>query len=254
MDKMRAASTLISEPHTRLVDMSSGSVSFQFSKWSHQTQAKNGRPSGLDLLAALTSENLQTVRQQNNDLDGYHQDGTGGEEDVKTSESQFNTYSSSDAGSIAPSSRKDVAGLSSTPAQCLEPDEATPEKQATGSTKRCRRSKGEGTQSKQRRRSTSSVSSHTFVNYKPARGRARAKQLASMTKEEIEAEKQARLERNRVCARECRRRKKSRDNEAQQLIAQLKSDIVEKEKMIADLQCQLEIFRSSNNRLMRETD
>lgn len=252
---MRAASTLVSEPHNHLVDMSSGSASFQFNKWSHQTQAKNGKPSGLDLLAALTSENLQAVRQQDHDSDGYHQDSTGGEEDVKTSESQFNTYSSSsDAGSIASSSRKDVAGLSSTPAQSLEPDEATPEKQAAGSTKRRRRSKDEGPQSKQRKSSTSSISSHTFINYKPARGRARAKQLASMTKEEIEAEKQARLERNRVCARECRRRKKSRDKEAQQLIAKLTSDLVEKERMIVALQRQLEIFRSSNNMVTHEID
>lgn len=84
-----------------------------------------------------------------------------------------------------------------------------------------------------------SVAHNLLVNYKPARGRARAKQLAKMTPEEIEAERQAKLERNRMCARECRRRKKSRDNEAQKLIEQLQLELEAKEKTIEDLRAQL---------------
>lgn len=45
--------------------------------------------------------------------------------------------------------------------------------------------------------------------HKPARGRRRRKQLATMSAMEIEAEKDARLEKNRQSARDCRLRKKS---------------------------------------------
>eukprot|EP00039_Didymoeca_costata_P008537 m.113194 g.113194 ORF g.113194 m.113194 type:complete len:275 (-) comp14123_c0_seq1:929-1753(-) len=93
-----------------------------------------------------------------------------------------------------------------------------------------RRTTIKNTATKIRSSSTSSI-----LPYKPARGRARAKQLAMMTPEEIEAEHQARLERNRVCARECRRRKKSRDSDAQLLIQNLKAEVLQKNQIIADL-------------------
>ena len=45
-------------------------------------------------------------------------------------------------------------------------------------------------------------------NFKTARGRGRQKQLESMTEAQIRAEEEAKLERNRTAARECRLRKK----------------------------------------------
>ena len=47
-----------------------------------------------------------------------------------------------------------------------------------------------------------------LYNHKPARGRGRRIQLESMTEEQIRAEEEAKLERNRTAARQCRLRKK----------------------------------------------
>jgi len=78
-----------------------------------------------------------------------------------------------------------------------------------------------------------------MVGYRPARGRARAKQLAAMTPEQIDAEKAARLERNRLCARECRQRKKGRDNENQQIIDELRAEVADQAATIGKLKVQL---------------
>eukprot|EP00729_Bicosta_minor_P019279 gene19279-9169_t len=74
-----------------------------------------------------------------------------------------------------------------------------------------------------------------MVGYRPARGRARAKQLAAMTPQQIDAEKAARLERNRLCARECRQRKKGRDNENQQIIDELRAEVADQAATIGKL-------------------
>lgn len=76
-------------------------------------------------------------------------------------------------------------------------------------------------------------------DHRPARGRGRQQQLKRMTKEQREAEAAARLEKNRVAARECRVRRKehmsvledqvseyeARDREQQQLIACLRAEV-----------------------------
>lgn len=81
-----------------------------------------------------------------------------------------------------------------------------------------------------------------FSNYKPARGRARAKQLASMTEDEIEAERLARLERNRVCARECRKRKKSKDDECQKMLGVLNQNLDGHKRTIATLESRIKVL------------
>lgn len=76
-------------------------------------------------------------------------------------------------------------------------------------------------------------------DHRPARGRGRQQQLMRMTKEQRDAEAAARLEKNRVAARECRIRRKehlsvledqvneyeARDFEQQQLIASLRAEV-----------------------------
>lgn len=77
------------------------------------------------------------------------------------------------------------------------------------------------------------------VDHRPARGRGRQQQLKRMTLEQREAEAAARLEKNRVAARECRVRRKehlaileeqvadyeARDREQRKLIAKLNTEI-----------------------------
>lgn len=83
-------------------------------------------------------------------------------------------------------------------------------------------------------------------DHRPARGRGRQSQLKQMTKEQIEAEAAARLEKNRLAARDCRKRRKfhlselenkvaiheARDLEQQQIIEKLRQEV-------ADLRSQL---------------
>lgn len=81
--------------------------------------------------------------------------------------------------------------------------------------------------------------SDLLATYRPARGRARAKQLATMTPEQIEAERLARLERNRLCARECRARKKAKDAECADRISELEAEATEKSAQISRLQARV---------------
>lgn len=78
-------------------------------------------------------------------------------------------------------------------------------------------------------------------DHRPARGRGRQQQLKHMSVEQIEAEAEARLEKNRLAARDCRLRRKehmaeleetmqmyiTRDNEQKNLIAKLQAQVRE---------------------------
>lgn len=77
------------------------------------------------------------------------------------------------------------------------------------------------------------------VNHKPARGRGRQNQLAKMTKEQIEAEADARLEKNRQAARDCRLRRKQHTKFLEQKLAQLEKEKKAQDKLIRHLQAQL---------------
>jgi len=87
--------------------------------------------------------------------------------------------------------------------------------------------------------SNASKTSIKVLGYKPARGRARAKQLASMTSEEIEGERLARLERNRLCAKACRERKKGKDAECQKKLEELQEKVKDYKHTISTLQARV---------------
>jgi len=80
--------------------------------------------------------------------------------------------------------------------------------------------------------------------YKPARGRARAKQLAGMTPDEIETERQARLERNRLCAKACRQRKKGKEAECQRKLDLLQEEVDGYKDTIGHLQAHVSAMES----------
>ena len=60
-----------------------------------------------------------------------------------------------------------------------------------------------------------------------------------MAPDEIEAERQARLERNRICARECRQRKKNRDTELAREVQRLEGRCAAYERELARLKREL---------------
>jgi hypothetical protein len=64
-----------------------------------------------------------------------------------------------------------------------------------------------------------------------------------MTSTQIEDERAARLERNRLCARECRQRKKGRDWENNQLISELREEIAAQAGTIQRLEAHIGTFQ-----------
>lgn len=76
-------------------------------------------------------------------------------------------------------------------------------------------------------------------DHRPARGRGRQNQLARMTKEQIEAEAEARLEKNRQAARECRLRRKQHVELLESRVAQLERERRQQDKIIKQLQAKL---------------
>jgi hypothetical protein len=76
-------------------------------------------------------------------------------------------------------------------------------------------------------------------DHRPARGRGRQNQLARMTKAQIEAEAEARLEKNRQAARECRLRRKQHVELLENRVAQLERERRQQDKYIKQLQAKL---------------
>ena len=62
-------------------------------------------------------------------------------------------------------------------------------------------------------------------DWKPARGRGRIKQISSMTTEQIEEERSVRLEKNRIAAKQTRRKKKRIHEEMEEKIKTLEKII-----------------------------
>lgn len=83
------------------------------------------------------------------------------------------------------------------------------------------------------------------VNHKPARGRGRQQQLKSMTKQQIEAEAEARLEKNRLAARDCRLRRKYHLETLEAQINEYEERFVQQERTIADLRSQIKALRGN---------
>lgn len=69
-------------------------------------------------------------------------------------------------------------------------------------------------------------------DYIPCRGRGRKKQLLNMSKLQIEAEKMAKLEKNRLAAKECRVRKKQRINDLIEEKKQLEKIKIKQEQQL----------------------
>lgn len=81
------------------------------------------------------------------------------------------------------------------------------------------------------------------VNHKPARGRGRQQQLKSMTKQQIQAEAEARLEKNRLAARDCRLRRKYHLETLENQVHEYEQRFAEQERTIADLRAQLKVLQ-----------
>lgn len=69
-------------------------------------------------------------------------------------------------------------------------------------------------------------------DYRPCRGRGRKKQLLNMSKLQLEAEKMAKLEKNRLAAKECRVRKKERINDLIEEKKQLEKNKITQENLL----------------------
>jgi len=78
-------------------------------------------------------------------------------------------------------------------------------------------------------------------DHKPARGRGRTAQLQRMSREQIEAEADARVEKNRQAARECRARRKQQVGELRQCVEDL-------EHRNATSQCHIEQLQQQQHR------
>lgn len=78
------------------------------------------------------------------------------------------------------------------------------------------------------------------VNHKPARGRGRQQQLKAMTKQQIEAEAEARLEKNRLAARDCRLRRKYHLETLEAKVQEYEDRFAQQERIIADLRDQIQ--------------
>eukprot|EP00039_Didymoeca_costata_P031682 m.35906 g.35906 ORF g.35906 m.35906 type:complete len:309 (+) comp8983_c0_seq1:283-1209(+) len=80
-------------------------------------------------------------------------------------------------------------------------------------------------------------------DHMPARGRRRKIQLQSMTPEQIKAEAEARMEKNRRSARDCRRRKKNYIMELDNQLKAMQDKDRKQQKQIQSLEEQLEQYR-----------
>lgn len=74
------------------------------------------------------------------------------------------------------------------------------------------------------------------ADHRPARGRGRLHQLEKMTRVQIEAEAEARLEKNRQAARDCRRRRKEHAGVLQERVEYLQNKAAEDQTYIAELE------------------
>ncbi len=80
--------------------------------------------------------------------------------------------------------------------------------------------------------------------HKPARGRRRRKQLMMMSADEIEAENEQRLEKNRQSARDCRLRKKSYIHTLEDKIQDIEDFSTDQKSVITQLRCDLQQLRA----------
>ena len=85
-------------------------------------------------------------------------------------------------------------------------------------------------------------------NYVRARGRGKSQQLKTMTKKEKQAEAKAILEKNRISAKECRKRKKIYVETLENNIKKYKIDLTKQENEIQNLQ---EIIGELEKKLMK---
>lgn len=74
------------------------------------------------------------------------------------------------------------------------------------------------------------------ADHRPARGRGRSHQLEKMTRVQIEAEAEARLEKNRQAARDCRLRRKQQVGVLQERVIGLENSAAEDQAYIAELE------------------
>lgn len=81
--------------------------------------------------------------------------------------------------------------------------------------------------------------------HKPARGRQRRHQLAAMTAEERQVEREILMEKNRQSARDCRLRKKSH-------VASLKATIQEQEDVLAQDKLMIAQLKQENATMYHE--
>lgn len=77
------------------------------------------------------------------------------------------------------------------------------------------------------------------VNHRPARGRGRARQLKSMTEEQLSIETTARVEKNRAAARTARLRKKFHTEILERRVNELEQKDIRSQSIIAQLKQQL---------------
>lgn len=77
------------------------------------------------------------------------------------------------------------------------------------------------------------------VDHRPARGRGRASQLRTMTKVQIEAERRAMQEKNRLAARELRLKRKEYEASLEARVSELEKKDMESLKMIEKLKARL---------------
>lgn len=82
------------------------------------------------------------------------------------------------------------------------------------------------------------------LDHRPARGRGRQQQLKRMTQEQREAEAAARLEKNRVAARECRVRRKEHLSELQDQVSEYEARDLEQRQLIAQLNAEVAALRA----------
>lgn len=80
------------------------------------------------------------------------------------------------------------------------------------------------------------------LDHKPARGRARMYQKTSMSKKQLKEESEIRLEKNRLAAKECRKRKKEYIDDLETRIENYKFLLKDQEKEIIFLKNKIKIL------------